>query len=222
MKIRLGSLLLFFGVLNFSCLAQGAFYVGAKIGAGGNVFPFYALLDVKGNVDNVYAGTTLSTGIIVNYMIAERIGFETGLNAVHYSYYKSEMTYWRKRIWKGSAAMEIADVQFPLLFLYKYNFPSKPFIDVTFSGGTSIDWLAPNLLIKPSGPMWLKNVMCCLRLGKEKMKGARWEYGIEFQYSLDRYTENGTNYDELDYKINSRLSLLTLNLYYFFFNRKIA
>lgn len=38
-------------------------------GQGGSLFPLHATLDVKDSADNVYAGTTLTTGIFVNYMI---------------------------------------------------------------------------------------------------------------------------------------------------------
>jgi hypothetical protein len=221
MDCRPSILLILLGALNASCLAQGKFSAGAKVGAGGSLFPLHATLDAKDSVDNVYAGTTLTTGIFVNYMIGGRMGIESGVCLSHYSYYRNEEKFWRTRIWKGAATMEMVNYQIPLLILYRYDIPSNPFKDITFAGGTSIDWLAEPML-KSTGPMWLKNIFGGIRLGKERMKGGRFEYGLEFQYSLNRFVFKGTNYNKLDYKLNSRLGLLSLNLYYFFYGRAIG
>jgi hypothetical protein len=54
------------------------------------------------------------------------------------------------------------------------------------------------------------------------MKGSRIEYGLEWQYSLKRFYLKGVNYNQVEERLSSRLSLLTLNLYYLFWNKALT
>lgn len=195
--------------------AQGKFVAGARFGVGGSVAPMHAHVEAKSTTYPVYAGTTLSTGLVLRYVIGDRLGFESGLLATHYSYYREDHRF-RRRLLKGAAEMELVNFQVPLVIVHKVHLPENPSTDVTFSAGTSIDWLATDVLIRSSSPMWLKNFIGGVRVGKDKMKGGRWEYGLEYQHSFDRFSRAGSNYDDMDYIISSRLSVLSLNICYYF------
>jgi hypothetical protein len=202
---------------------QGVFNTGAKIGLGASVFPLHSTLVNDGVSIDAYTGTILSTGIITQYVIARRIGIESGFHINHYSYYyPDQQKVWKRRIWKGAAAIEMFDFQVPINIVHRFPVPSDPFRDITVLAGTSIDWLATDFLVKASRATWLKNIHGGIRLGKERMRGNRLEYGFEFQYSIDRFDLKGKNYNQLDMAISSRLSALTINLYYFFFDKDVG
>lgn len=221
MLFRSASLLILLETLHFTCPGQGMFSTGFKIGAGGSPLPLGARLDVEGSVSRVYAGTTLATGAIVSYMIGNRIGIESGFSVIHYSYYRSEEDFWRRRVWKGSATLELVDFQVPLSIIYRHNIPSRPYRYISFAGGTSIDWLS-DIASGPYGPLWLKNVCGAVRLGKETMKAHNVEYGLEFQYTLDRFLFQGRDYDQQRYGLDSRLALVSLNFTYFFWRKPVG
>jgi hypothetical protein len=145
---------------------------------------------------------------------------ESGLNIVHNSYYYPEDSrLWRKRIWKGAAAIETVDYQIPILIVYRVQFPSNPFRDVTLTGGTSLDCFSTVFLLQTTPLRWMKNICGSIRFGHKKRNGHRLEYGIEFQYAVERLSLQGVNDNQTDMVISSRLSMLTLNLYYVFLNR---
>lgn len=221
MSFRLLTGLLLLTGLSSSCLAQGRFSSGVRFGVGGSVIPMDALVEANGSTYPVYAGTTFSTGLLITYVIGERLGFESGLLVTHYSYFRDHHSFGR-RLLKGAAEMELADFQVPLVLLHRLRLPKNPHTDFTFSVGTSLDWLATDLLIKPSSPAWLKNVIAGIRFGKEKMKGGRWEYGLEYQYSFDRFSRAGSNYNDMDYLISSRLSVLSVNICYYFLSAQLT
>jgi hypothetical protein len=209
--------------MNFLCAAQGILSIGAKLGLGASVFPLHAMLDDNDSTWQVYSGTTLTTGILAQYLIGNRIGIESGLHLTHYSYYeKKDASIPRNRVWKSSATTEVFNFQLPVALFYKFTFPSNPFKDIKLVGGTSIDWLSSDLLLQPSRALTLKNIYTSIRIGNERVSGRRLEYGLEFQYSLDRYSLKGTTFNQPDNKLSSRLSVLTLNLYYFFYNKTIG
>jgi hypothetical protein len=211
----------YFTVLESS--SQGVFQTGFKLGLGGSVVPLYTRLEAKGITNKAYTGTTLTTGGIAQYIIGNRIGIESGMHVTHYSYYYPEdSNLWRRRLWKGAAAIEMFDFQLPVVMLYRIPMPSDPFKDITLAFGTSIDWLATDFLINRSmRGAWLKNIYGGVRLGKERMKGNRLVCGLEFQYSLDRFSLKGMNYNQQDMQISSRMSMLTINVYYFFSHKAV-
>jgi hypothetical protein len=212
---------LFFLVSAFSCAAQGILVIGGHFGLGGSVLPLHAMLDSGGSVDKAYAGTTLMTGALINYVISERIGIESGLNVIHYSYYHPVSNLWRRRLWKGSAAIEVVDFQIPIAILYRLQFPTNPFRDVTLVAGTSLDWLSSAFIINGANQSWLKTIHGGIRVGHERMKGRRLELGLEFQLSANRFLLEESNYNQPDQKLYSRLSLLALNFHYSFYRTSI-
>lgn len=215
--------ILIFWFFTINAHSQGVFHVGAKVGLGGSLFPLHSKLVNDGVSNNAYTGTVLSTGIITQYVIGRRIGFESGFHLNHNSYYyPDQKNVWRRRIWKGAAAVEMFDFQVPIVILYRFPIPSDPFRDITVSAGTSIDWLGTDFMTETSRAMWLKNIYGGVRFGKERMKGNRFEYGLEFQYSLERFDLKGKNYNQLEMEISSRLSALTINIYYFFFDKVVG
>lgn len=223
MNLRPLLFFIFLATMNLPGAAQGTLSIGAKFGLGASVFPLHAMLDDNDSTWNVYSGTTLTTGILAQYLIGNRIGIESGLHLTHYSYYeKNDASIPRNRLWKSSATTEVFNFQVPVVLFYKFAFPSNPFKDIKLAGGTSIDWLSSDLLLEPSHALTLKNIYASVRIGNERMSGRRLEYGLEFQYSMDRYSLKGTNFNQLDQTLSSRLCVLTLNLYYFFFSKTIG
>jgi hypothetical protein len=210
-------ILIFLAGSAFPCVAQGILTIGGHLGTGGSVLPLHARIDSGGSVDKAYAGTTLTTGALISYMISERIGIESGLNVIHYSYYDPTSNFWRKRVWKGSAAIEIFDLQVPILLLHRLQFASNPFRDVTLATGTSLDWLSSAFLISKVKQPWLKTIHTCIRIGHETMKGRRLEIGLEFHFSANRFLVVESNYRQPDDKLYSRLSLLAVNFHYSFY-----
>lgn len=203
------------GGFAFKSQAQGAFYAGVKVGLGGSLVPFHATVNLHDTISSVYAGTTLTPGIRGNYTISKRVGIETGVGFNHYSYYKKEDSgFWTNRVWKSATDMEVIDLQVPISILYRYEIPSNPFRDITLTGGTSIDWFGYDYQTKTTPSMWFRNIYGTVRVGKERMKGkgGRLECGLEFQYSINRFSLGASKNHQLD----SRLSLLALNFYYFF------
>jgi hypothetical protein len=208
---------------NLYCFAQSTLSLGAKIGLGGSPLPVHSTLRSDVATDHVYSGTTLTTGVILQYLVGNRIGIESGAHVNHYSYYRNDAQFWRRRIWKGPADLEMINYQIPLIVVYRIKVPAFPFRTVMLAGGTSLDWVVTDESTHTYQEAlylgWLKNIYCSMRISNERMKGNRLECGLDFQYSLNRFVVSGTNDRSIPQTLSSRLSFLSINLYYFFLHK---
>jgi hypothetical protein len=215
----LASLLIVVGCLNVH--AQRTFTLGAKIGLGGSPFPLNATFKANGATSGVRPMTIFTTGFLTQYMVNDFMGIESGAYLTHYGYYRNETSAWQNLIGEV-AVVQVFNYQVPVVLLHKIKMPGDPFKYVKLAGGTSIDWLTGDGLTTYGKALSLKNLHCGVRLGREKVKGSRIEYGLEFQYSFNRFYLESINYNQVKESLSSRLSMLTLNFYYLFWNKALT
>jgi hypothetical protein len=203
-----------------SAHAQKTFSFGSKAGLGGSAFPLNATFASNGIAEGVRPMTIFTTGAMVQYMITYHAGIESGTHITHYGYYKNETSVWQNLTGEDPVT-QVFNYQIPVVLLYRVKMPANPFKYVMFAGGTSIDWITADALTTFGEALSLENLYCSVRMGREKVKGKRIEFGLEFQHSFRRFYLKEVNYKQIEESLSSRLSLLTLNFYYFFWNKTL-
>jgi hypothetical protein len=200
---------------------KNTFSLGGKVGIGASALPLNAELTANGVTRGVRPMTVFSTGILAQYMIGDFMGIESGTHLTHYGYFLNKNSVWQN-LFREDPIIEVFNYQIPVVLLCKIKMPSDPFTSVKLAGGTSVDWLTTDGVTKWGNVVSLNTLYGALRICREKARSRRIEYGLEFQYSFKRFFLKGVNYDQVEESLSSRLSLLNLNFYFFFWNKPLT
>jgi hypothetical protein len=204
----------FYCLLTFTCTGQSLFSFGVKNALGVSPNKLNATLTSESNVAFVRPTIHYVKGLALQYVISNTIGIETGLHLTFYHYRQKGEQFF------SSNNIEVNDVQVPLLLVFKKKHEYNAFREFKFLMGTSVDWIESSGLPEQKG--WLKNLIAGIRIGSSNSKNGRIEYGLEYQYSLSRFSVPTDHYDKnFDY-IDSRLNLLSINLVCYFLNKRLG
>jgi hypothetical protein len=202
--------------------AQHLFSVGAKMGIGSTVTPINPILTVNADSYLMRTNGHLSTGAVIQYLIGNRIGMESGFQMNVYTFnLKNETGFSLKEYFCIAPRFQLLDYQIPVQVMYKIPLPRNLYKHIKLVSGTSIDWLTTQTATQLRHSFSLHNFIVSARIGKETLKHGRMEYGLEYQYSLKRFKLESVDYNQPGETLDGRLSMLCFNFYYFFLNRNI-
>lgn len=197
----------------FECQSQNSFTLGWKGGSGASLFPVEPVFKSNNIQRNVQANPQIHTGVLIAYEIADKAGIESGCQLIHHTYSYREKRSYVKNWFNQPTAIDVADLQIPVLLTYNLHHRYNASRYFKIAAGTSLDWFFSDLLLR-GAPRSVKNLIVGIRTAKILEYG-KMEFAIEHQYSMNRYTVKGDNYNQLNDIINTRTSFLNFSVMYF-------
>lgn len=204
---------------SISMHAQTNFSIGALGGLGVTPFAVNATITSQKLTQDIKPYVGLEGGVVVQYIIGNLFGVESGLLLNYYSYIPKDKPLLYNHFKNHGTVIEITDLQLPLQLVVNKNRRFKAGKYFKLVVGTSLDWLGTYGFAPTEKIMWMKNIKAGLRIGSENIKHGRIEYGFEYEYALERFDLKVDTNASLRPVINSRLSMLSFNLYYFFIGK---
>lgn len=199
-------------LFSFTCVAQSLFSFGVKNAFGVSPNSLHATQTLQGQATTVKPSIHFVKGLALQYVIGNTFGIETGLQIVFYRYRQKGEQFF------VSKAIEVEDIQVPLLLVIRKRHLYNAAREYKFFAGTSTDWIEADGLIGPYG--WFKNLIVGARMGSSNTRNGRIEYGLEYQYSLSRFSIY-SDYPKSGI-VESRLNLLSFNVVCYFLNKGLG
>ena len=199
--------ILFYGS---STMAQKSeFSVGVKGGLGipicsetptaygqGQTYPLHAYLYVKG-------------GMVVQYILGDVIGIETGILSTTASFYNSP-----------SGSIDIYSFQIPFQLMYLIKFRTHPNMRIKMTGGIAMDWLTASSGYKINKFLFAPSFLVGARIKTSTGRYGHMEYGFEYQYPIHEIDTFELKSDPTVSSLHAKYSIITFNLHYFFFSKE--
>ena len=206
--IKLLSFFIFF--YSSSTMAQQReFSVGVKGGLGipicsetptaygqGQTYPLRAYLYVKG-------------GMVVQYILGDVIGIETGILSTATSFYNS-----------NSGGIDINSFQIPFQLMYLIKFRTHPNMRIKMTGGIAMDWLTVTSTSKVNKFLFVPSFLVGARIKTRTGRYGHMEYGFEYQYPINGIDKFELKSDPRLSTLHAKYSIITFNLHYFFFSKE--
>lgn len=220
-----------FYIAFFSCIAflsstysiaqRSTYSIGLKGGIGGSLPDPHSSIDLNGKAYALRTHAFYTGGILAQYVLGNTIGIETGILNTYISYSRKDLSgsYLLQSLgW--DANIGINSYQIPIQLMYLFRTGINPNIRIKLTGGIAMDWHTQGFLKQQENPLMVSSILLGVRIKSRSGKYGRIEYGLEYQYSLngkytfDVKTDQGLN------TLHTKYSVLSFNLYYFFFNRE--
>jgi hypothetical protein len=190
------------------CHSHNSFSFGGKLGLGAQVIPAKSEFPAGNTYYPVQTNPSLLQGVTGQYMIGNKAGIETGIQAVFYSYTKKGDDNYLYNVFNKPAAIFLTDWQIPILLMYNFEHRFNEMRHFKIVAGTSLDYLSVHFSS-------VQNFIAGFRITKDKLN-SRIEYSLEHQYSFKRFTITEENDDQTEDRLDTRLSTLTLSVTWFF------
>src|SRR5690606_33474077 len=152
----------------------------------------------------------------------DRLGIETGAVINYQQYSRKELRNSFKSLLSIDSSIGIFNRQIPIQLFYKMNHPTNPYHHFKITSGISLDWLEAEFLNQKYNSMFVSSLLFGLRMGTEGKKSGRFEYGLQYQYSLGGFHEFTAEGNKTGESLSIKYSLVSFNFYYFFFNRDLS
>ncbi|WP_018341941.1 hypothetical protein [Cytophaga aurantiaca] len=216
-------------ILFFSCAtvlysayssAQSVFSIGIKGGIGASLPDPNSSLDINGQSYSLRTHAFYTGGMLGQYVLGNTIGIETGILNTYQSYSRKDLTdpsLLQSLGW--DANIGVNSYQIPIQFMYMFRMNSKPNMRFKLTGGIAMDWHTQGFLKKQENPAMVSSILFGARIKNPRGKYGRIEYGLEYQYSLNGNYTFDLKTDQGTQTLHTRYSVLSFNLYYFFFNK---
>ncbi len=204
------------------CYPQNNFNLGVKGSTGITIPSSNTSFDIGSVTYSLRNNIFYSGGVLGQYMLHDLIGIESGILISYQTFRKRDVTKnFIKNYLGWNSLIGVNDYQIPIQMIYKINHPTNPFKHFKITAGASLDWLSTEYLKKSKSSLFVSNILVGLRIGNKKGKWGRIDYGLEYQFSMwGRYKFKIT--DELvTGNLNTKCSVLSFNLYYYFLNRDL-
>ncbi|ABG57728.1 hypothetical protein CHU_0439 [Cytophaga hutchinsonii ATCC 33406] len=195
--------------------------IGIKGSVGVSVPGPHSTLDIGAQSYALRTHASYAGGILGQYVLGGVVGIETGILNTYISYSRKDLSgsYLLQSLgW--DANIGINSYLVPIQLMYVLRPGINPDLQIKLTGGIALDWLTQGFLKRQENPLFLSGILCGARIKTRAGKYGRIEYGLEYQYSLQ-----GTYTFEIQAGkdmavLHSRYSVLSFNLYYFFFNKE--
>lgn len=208
------SLAILLSLISLKCQSQNSFTFGFKGGSGATVIPVHTVFKHQGIAQDVQMNPQILTGGIIQYEIAGKAGIESGFQFLYHTYSFKDSGGYFKNYFNEPSAIDMTSFQIPVLLNYNFHHRYNVSRYFKITAGTSLDWFSSNLFVAQGRFVSVKNLILGARAGKILEHG-KLEFAIEHQYSMNRYSVNGTNYDQLNDRITTRTSFLNFSIMYF-------
>lgn len=200
---------------------QSAYSIGIKGGIGASLPDPHSSLGFNGKSYVLRTHAFYTGGILAQYVLGNTIGIETGILNTYTSYSRKDLTgsYLLQSLgW--DANIGVNSYQIPIQVMYLFRLNSKPNMRIKLTGGIAMNWHTQGLLKKQENPLLVSSILFGARIKSRTGKYGRMEYGLEYQYSLDGQYTFDVHTDQGISTLRTKYSVLSVNLYYFFFNKE--
>lgn len=207
--------------LNSAFSSAQSISVGIKGGIGFSIPDPHATLDAGLQSHILRTHASYSGGLLGQYVLGDFIGIETGILNTYTSYSRKDLTgsYLLQSLgW--DANIGINSYQIPIQLMYLFRIKQNPNMRIKLTAGIAMDWLTMGFLKHQENPPMVSSILLGARIKTRAGKYGRMEYGLEYQYSLQVTYMFTISSDAGLQTLNSRYSILSFNLYYFFFNKE--
>lgn len=217
-------------LLYHSGYTQHSISVGSQIGFGLNIPAGDASLRTQSDAYSLRSNGLYSGGVLVQYLLGDIFGIETGILRSRQTYSKKSMVNSSIKNFLGwNYSIEIEYFQVPIQIVLKVNHPTNPSVNFKFTAGPILELYHVGFVVRnvngkvnyqstsTSDDAFNTNLLLGIRIGNKKGRYGRIDYGIEYKYSLEGSSTHkdreGSNY------FTARFNMLSFNLYYYFLNR---
>ena len=188
---------------------QSEFSVGVKGGLGlpicsetptaysqGQTYPLQAYLYVKG-------------GMVMQYILGDVIGIETGILNTSASFYNSP-----------GGSIDIYSFQIPFQLMYLIKFRTHPNMRIKLTGGIAMDWLTAISIYRKNNFLFAPSFLVGARIKTRPGRYGHMEYGFEYQYPIHGIDTFELKSDPRLSSLHTKYSIITFNIHYFFFSKE--
>lgn len=204
-----------------SAYAQNSISLGAKAGLGFSIPTLAVRQSINGINYDLRGNASYSFGFLGQYILGDRLGIETGTVLSYQQYSRKDLKTSMESLFSIDSSVGIIDRQIPIQIFYKFTHPTNPYKHFKITSGMSVDWLEVEFLNQKYNNLFISKFLLEIRMGNEGRRYGRFEYGLQYQCSV-----GGNHYFPRDKQNTSdslsiKYSVISLNLYYFFFNTDI-
>ena len=210
MKLTLNKLFSFFILLysSNSMAQQSEFSIGVKGGIGTTICSETPTAHGQGQTYPLHTDWYGKGGMVVQYILGDLIGIETGILSTATTFYNS------------SVSIDINSYQIPFQLMYLIKFRTQPNMRIKLTGGIAMDWLQVTSTYKPNNLLFVPSFLVGARIKTRTGRFGHMEYGFEYQYPT-----NGIDTFELKSNaslssLHAKYSIITFNIHYFFFSKE--
>jgi hypothetical protein len=196
------------------CHSQNTLSFGMKFGLGAQIIPAHTEFYGKNVRQSVQTNPSLTHGILSQYMIAQKVGVESGFLFTYHSYSLEGNGNYLSNAYRKGEEISVFDYQIPILLMYNFEHRYNEMRHFKIVAGTSVDLLSPYFFYDVQFRS-LHNFIAGFRIVTDKRTG-RIEYYLEHQYSFKRFIVTDENDDLTKDHIDTRLSTLTFSVIWFF------
>lgn len=202
--------LAFLHTFSIWALAQPIFSLGSKYGAG--ISPNQPGSTYPTPTQTTFHQYNLHRGLIIQYLLTNTIGVETGMALIDYGYARKKQFPIHSR---DEPFIDVFDYHVPFLLVVQKRHRFKTLTSYKLVAGTSADMMASAFENHHTPALWLKNIILGIRICNEKLKHGRLEYGIEYQNSIEGFTLKTNDPTLGPVELHAKLNLVALTIHYF-------
>lgn len=209
MKLTLIKLFSFFILLysSNSMAQQSEFSIGVKGGIGTTICSETPTAQGQGQTYPLYPDWYVKGGMVVQYILGDVVGIETGILSTATSFYNS------------SGSVDINSYQIPFQLMYLIKFRTHPNMHIKLMGGIAMDWLQVTSTYKANNLLFVPSFLVGARLKTRTGRFGHMEYGFEYQYPINRTDTFELKSDPRVSSLHAKYSIITFNIHYFFFSK---
>lgn len=211
--------ILFFSLLfTTPTYSQNSFDVATCWGSGITVPSVHSYYEESGTSTPLRTSANFHLGLNSQYIIGNKFGIETGIVISVQDYVSDQSVLYARML----------DAYVPIQILYRIDHPTNPFYHFTILAGPALHRInifnqGQDFILDESETLFTPCLNVGLRIGGEKRRGGRLEYGLDYQYSMknkyeilirDNITSQAT--------LHSTTSLLSFKIVYFFLNKRLS
>lgn len=206
---------------SYSIAQRTAYSIGVKGSFGVSVPNPHSTLTEHGQTYELRTQACYAAGMLFQYVLGDVVGIETGILNTYISYSKKGPTSSHLQQALGwDANTGVNSHQVPIQMMYIYHPRMHPNMGIKLTAGIAMDWLISSVLKPEKDFLLVSSILAGVRIHSYTGRYGRMEYGLQYQCSLNGpyefaiQTNPGTN------TLRTKYSVLSINLYYFFFNRE--
>lgn len=210
---------LIFLYTNHSQAQRSAISIGVKGGIGISVPNPNSTTDFDGQSYSLYTNAYYKGGIAGQYILGDVLGIETALLTTYISYTRkdSDHPFLANGISWGNN-IEVSSYQVPIQLMYILRLRNHPNMRIKLTGGVAMDWLKSVYSYGLKNNLFINSFLCGARIKTSTGKYGYMEYGLEYQYALNGMYDFDVHSHGIQ-TLHSKYSILSFNIYYFFFNK---
>lgn len=188
---------------------QSEFSVGVKAGIGIPICSETPTAYGQGQTYPLNADVYIKGGMVLQYILGDVIGIETGILTTSTSFYNS-----------NNGGIDINSFQIPFQLMYLIKFKKHPNMRIKMTSGIAMDWLTVTSTSQVNNFLFAPSFLVGARIKTRTGRYGHMEYGFEYQYPINGIETFELKSDPMLSSLHAKYSIITFNLHYFFFSKE--